>query len=68
MILNGSAHVLFEFEKNNKQSLKIDLGTQKKRGMLNVIKQLQYPKPFNLYWVVDHYQNGHIPQKTTILK
>jgi hypothetical protein len=36
--------------------------------MLNVIKQLQYPKPFNLYWVVDHYQNGHIPQKTTILK
>jgi hypothetical protein len=36
MILNGSAHVLFEFEKNNKQSLKIDPGTQKRRGMLNV--------------------------------
>jgi hypothetical protein len=29
MILNGSARVLFEFEKNNKQSLKIDPGTQK---------------------------------------
>jgi hypothetical protein len=34
MILNGSAHVscVFEFEKNNKQSLKIDPGTQKKTG------------------------------------
>jgi hypothetical protein len=45
MILNGSAHVscVFEFEKNNKQSLKIDPGTQKKKlGMLNVIKQLQH--------------------------
>jgi hypothetical protein len=42
MILNGSAHVFFEFEKNNKQSLKIDPGTQKKCGMLNVIKQLQH--------------------------
>ena len=30
MILNGSAHVLFEFGKNNKQFLKIDPGTQKK--------------------------------------
>jgi hypothetical protein len=28
--------------KNNKQFLKIDPGTQKKRGMLNVIKQLQH--------------------------
>jgi hypothetical protein len=27
---------------NNKQSLKIDPGTQKKLGMLNVIKQLQH--------------------------
>ena len=42
MILNGSAHVLFEFGKNNKQFLKIYPGTQKKRGMLNVIKQLQH--------------------------
>ena len=33
----------FEFEKNNKkQSLKIDPGTHKKLGMLNVIKQLQH--------------------------
>ena len=40
MIFNGSAHVLFEFEKNNKQSLKIDPDT-KKSEMLNVIKQSQ---------------------------
>ena len=32
----------FGFEnKHNKQSLKIDPGTKKKFGMLNVIKQLQ---------------------------
>ena len=30
MILNGSAHVLFEFEKKPRKSLKIDPGTQKK--------------------------------------
>ena len=33
----------FGFEnKHNKQSLKIDQGTHKKLGMLNVIKQLQH--------------------------
>jgi hypothetical protein len=33
----------FGFEnKHNKQSLKIDPGTHKKLGMLNVIKQLQH--------------------------
>ena len=42
MILNGSAHVLLNLKKSNKQSLKIDPGTQKKLGMLNVIKQLQH--------------------------
>jgi hypothetical protein len=43
MILNGSAHVFLNLKKNNnKQSLKIDPGTQKKLGMLNVIKQLQH--------------------------
>ena len=30
MILNESYHVLFEFKNNNKQSLKIDPGAQKK--------------------------------------
>jgi hypothetical protein len=34
---------MFGFEnKHNKQSLKIDPGTPKKLGMLNVIKQLQH--------------------------
>jgi hypothetical protein len=42
MILNGSARVLLNLKKSNKQSLKIDPGTQKKLGMLNVIKQLQH--------------------------
>jgi hypothetical protein len=42
MILNGSAHVLLNLKKSNKQSLKIDPGTHKKLGMLNVIKQLQH--------------------------
>ena len=42
MILNGSAHVLLNLKKHNKQSLKIDPGTHKKLGMLNVIKQLQH--------------------------
>jgi len=40
MIFNGSAYVLLNLKKSNKQSLKIDPGTQKKWGMLNVIKQL----------------------------
>ena len=42
MILNGSAYVLLNLKKSNKQSLKIDPGTHKKLGMLNVIKQLQH--------------------------
>jgi hypothetical protein len=44
IILNGSAHVFLNLRKkqNNKQSLKIYPGTQKKLGMLNVIKQLQH--------------------------
>jgi hypothetical protein len=42
MILNGLAHVFLNLNKNNKQSLKIYPGTQKKMGMLNVIKQLQH--------------------------
>ena len=43
MILNGSAYVFLNLKKKqNKQSLKNDLGTQKKMGMLNVIKQLQH--------------------------
>jgi hypothetical protein len=42
MILNGSAHVFLNLNKNNKQSLKIYPGTQRKLGMLNVIKQLQH--------------------------
>ena len=43
MILNGSAQGLLDLKKtHNKQSLKIDPGTQKKLGMLNVIKQLQH--------------------------
>ena len=32
MILNGSAHVFLNLNKNNKQSLKIYPGTQKKIG------------------------------------
>ena len=42
MILNGSAHVFLNLNKNNKQSLTIYPGTQRKLGMLNVIKQLQH--------------------------
>ena len=42
MILNGSAYVLLNLKKSNKQSLKIDPGTHKKLGMLIVIKQLQH--------------------------
>jgi hypothetical protein len=42
MILNRSAHVFLNLNKNNKQSLKIYPGTQRKLGMLNVIKQLQH--------------------------
>ena len=43
MILKGSAHVFLNLKKKpNKQSLKNDPGTQKKLGMLNVIKQLQH--------------------------
>ena len=42
MTLNGSAHVLLKLKKKPKQFLKIDPGTQKKLGMLNVIKQLQH--------------------------
>jgi ribosomal protein L30/L7E len=43
MIFNGSAQVLLNLKKNNnKQSLKINPGIQKKLGMLNVIKQLQH--------------------------
>jgi hypothetical protein len=38
---NGSAQVLLNLKKTNKQSLKIDPGTQKKLGELNAIKQLQ---------------------------
>jgi hypothetical protein len=34
MILNGSGHVLLNLKKPNKQSLKIDPGTQKKLGLL----------------------------------
>jgi hypothetical protein len=30
MILNGSAHMFLNLNKNNKQSLKIDPGTQRK--------------------------------------
>ena len=35
MILNGSAHVFLNLNKNYKQSLKIDPGTHKKLGMSN---------------------------------
>ena len=44
MILNGSARVFLNLNKNNKQSLKIYPGTQKKNWecLLNVIKQLQH--------------------------
>ena len=42
MILNGSAYVLLNLKKSNKQSLKIDPGKHKKLGKLNVIKQLQH--------------------------
>ena len=37
MILNGSGHVLLNLKKPNKQSLKIDPGTQKKMGLLYLI-------------------------------
>jgi hypothetical protein len=33
MILNGSAYVLLNLKKSNKQSLKIDPGTQKTRNV-----------------------------------
>jgi hypothetical protein len=39
MILNGSAHVFLNLNKNNKQSLTIYPGTHKKIGNVNVIKQ-----------------------------
>jgi hypothetical protein len=35
---------------------------------LNIVFKMYYPKPRNRYWVADHYKNGHVPQKTTILK
>jgi len=35
--------------KHNKQSLKIDPGTKKNLGMLNIIKQLQH---FILYYMI----------------
>jgi hypothetical protein len=40
MILNGSAHVLLNLKKIQQTIPKNDPGTQKKMGMLNVIKQL----------------------------
>jgi hypothetical protein len=40
MILNGSAYVLWNLKKKQQKSLKIDPGTHKILGMLNVIKQL----------------------------
>jgi hypothetical protein len=42
MILNGSAHVLLNLKKFQQTIPKNDPGTQKKMGMLNVIKQLQH--------------------------
>jgi hypothetical protein len=43
MILNGSAaHVLLNLKKPTNNPYTIDPGTQKKLGMLSVIKQLQH--------------------------
>jgi hypothetical protein len=48
MILNGSAHVLFEFEKNNKQSLKIDPSTQKKTWNVKCNKTITALQPWSI--------------------
>ena len=42
MILNGSAHVFLNLNKNNKQSLKFIQVHNQNLGMLNVIKLLQH--------------------------